>query len=43
MITTDSGLQYDDTHIGDGDLAVAGQHVSVHYTGWLWSEGEKGE
>jgi FKBP-type peptidyl-prolyl cis-trans isomerase FkpA len=24
-------------------LAVAGQHVSVHYTGWLWSEGEKGE
>ena len=43
MITTDSGLQYDDTHIGDGDLAVAGQHVSVHYTGWLWSDGEKGE
>ena len=22
MITTDSGLQYDDTHIGDGDLAA---------------------
>ena len=34
MITTDSGLQYTDTHTGDGDLAVAGQFVSVHYTGW---------
>ena len=43
MITTDSGLQYDDTHTGDGDLAVACQYVSVHYTGWLWSDGEKGE
>ena len=26
-----------------GDLAVAGQYVSVHYTGWLWIDGEKGE
>ena len=43
MITTDSGLQYDDTHTGDGDLAAAGHHVSVHYTGWLWENGEKGE
>jgi len=23
MITTDSGLQYDDTHTGDGDLAAS--------------------
>ena len=43
MITTDSGLQYDDTHTGDGDMAAAGQYVSVHYTGWLWETGEKGE
>jgi FKBP-type peptidyl-prolyl cis-trans isomerase len=43
MITTDSGLQYDDTHTGDGDLAATGHHVSVHYTGWLWENGEKGE
>jgi len=43
MITTDSGLQYDDTHTGDGDLAASGHHVSVHYTGWLWENGEKGE
>lgn len=43
MITTDSGLQYDDTHTGDGDMAATGQYVSVHYTGWLWENGEKGE
>jgi FKBP-type peptidyl-prolyl cis-trans isomerase len=43
VITTDSGLQYDDTHVGDGDTATAGQYVTVHYTGWLWENGEKGE
>jgi FKBP-type peptidyl-prolyl cis-trans isomerase len=43
MITTDSGLQYDDTHIGVGETATAGQYVTVHYTGWLWENGEKGE
>jgi len=35
MISTPSGLQYDDTITGGGDTARAGQHVSVHYTGWL--------
>jgi FKBP-type peptidyl-prolyl cis-trans isomerase FkpA len=35
MITTDSGLQYEDTVTGDGAEAQAGQHVKVHYTGWL--------
>ena len=35
MITTPSGLQYDDTVTGDGATASAGQNVSVHYTGWL--------
>jgi FKBP-type peptidyl-prolyl cis-trans isomerase FkpA len=35
MITTSSGLQYEDTVSGDGETARAGQHVSVHYTGWL--------
>lgn len=34
-ITTDSGLKYDDTVVGNGDEASAGQTVSVHYTGWL--------
>ena len=31
---TDSGLKYEDQVVGDGDLAVAGQRVSVHYAGW---------
>ena len=42
MITTPSGLNYEDTTIGSGATAVAGQHVSVHYTGWLYTEGVKG-
>lgn len=42
MITTASGLQYEDTHQGEGETAQAGQHVTVHYTGWLWEDGEKG-
>ncbi len=42
MITTPSGLQYDDTRHGEGEVAQAGQHVTVHYTGWLWENGEKG-
>jgi len=35
MITTASGLQYEDTRPGTGDTAKAGQQVTVHYTGWL--------
>ena len=34
MITTDSGLQYQDTHHGEGGTAQAGHFVTVHYTGW---------
>ena len=37
---TDSGLKYDDTVIGQGAVASAGQTVSVHYTGWL-TDGKK--
>ncbi len=33
--TTVSGLQYEDTIVGTGEEAKAGNHVSVHYTGWL--------
>jgi FKBP-type peptidyl-prolyl cis-trans isomerase FkpA len=33
--TTNSGLQYEDTVVGNGAEAKAGQHVTVHYTGWL--------
>ena len=34
-ITTPSGLVYEDLNMGEGEAACAGQHVSVHYTGWL--------
>ena len=30
-----SGLEIEDQIVGDGDEAVAGQTVEVHYTGWL--------
>ena len=33
MITTPSGLQYEDTVVGTGAVAQAGQRVSVHYSG----------
>ncbi len=35
IITTDSGLQYEEITIGSGATAKAGNLVSVHYTGWL--------
>jgi FKBP-type peptidyl-prolyl cis-trans isomerase len=42
MITTPSGLQYEDTVAGSGATAAAGRQVSVHYTGWLYEDGRKG-
>jgi FKBP-type peptidyl-prolyl cis-trans isomerase FkpA len=42
MVTTESGLQFEDTIVGSGAQAQAGQHVSVHYTGWLYNDGVKG-
>jgi FKBP-type peptidyl-prolyl cis-trans isomerase len=42
MITTESGLQYEDTVAGTGPTASAGQRVHVHYTGWLWQDGQQG-
>ena len=35
MITTASGLQYEDLEVGDGATAQEGNTVIVHYTGWL--------
>ena len=44
IITTESGLKYIDHIVGEGDLAVTGAKVDVHYTGWLRTEkGEKGD
>jgi FKBP-type peptidyl-prolyl cis-trans isomerase FkpA len=40
IVTTDSGLKYEDVNVGDGAEAVAGKTVSVHYTGWL-TDGQK--
>ncbi len=35
MNTNDSGLQWEDTTVGEGDEAVSGKTVSVHYVGTL--------
>ena len=43
MITTPSGLQYEDTVVGSGEEAKKGQYVSVHYTGWLYENGQAGK
>ena len=42
MITTASGLQYEDTTPGTGATASVDQRVQVHYTGWLWQDGQQG-
>lgn len=42
MTTTASGLQYEDTTVGSGAEAKPGQHVTVHYTGWLYQDGQQG-
>ena len=38
-----SGLKYTDSKVGDGATATSGHKVSVHYTGWLYNNGEKGK
>ena len=42
MITTPSGLQYEDELVGSGPEAKSGQDVRVHYTGWLYNNGVQG-
>jgi FKBP-type peptidyl-prolyl cis-trans isomerase len=42
IVTTASGLKYDDVKVGAGAEAKAGQNVSVHYTGWLWVDNKRG-
>ena len=43
MKKTDSGLRYQDLKEGTGDKPQAGQTCEMHYTGWLWEDGKKGE
>jgi FKBP-type peptidyl-prolyl cis-trans isomerase len=42
MITTSSGLQIEDSVEGSGAEAERGNFVSVHYTGWLYTDGVAG-
>ncbi len=43
MITTDSGLKYEVLNEGNSEQTPnTGQNVTVHYTGWLDVNGEKG-
>lgn len=39
---TDSGLEYEILQEGTNVSPEKGQHVTVHYTGWLEKDGEKG-
>jgi FKBP-type peptidyl-prolyl cis-trans isomerase FkpA len=34
-VMTASGLEYEDKITGEGAAAKSGDHVTVHYTGWL--------
>ncbi len=42
MTKTESGLQYEDTSLGDGAEAKSGHTCVMHYTGWLWVNNAKG-
>ena len=43
MTELPSGLKYTDTTVGTGEEATPGKRVTVHYTGWLYNNGEKGK
>jgi peptidylprolyl isomerase len=42
-VTTPSGLQMTDTKAGTGAQPKSGQTAVVHYTGWLYNNGQKGQ
>jgi len=35
FVQTNTGLKYSDLKTGSGNIAKAGDYVTVHYTGWL--------
>jgi FKBP-type peptidyl-prolyl cis-trans isomerase FkpA len=41
-VKTPSGLQYIDHVPGKGQEAKSGDKVKVHYTGWLYEKGQRG-
>lgn len=40
---TESGLEYEIVESGNGDSPKSGDKVTVHYTGWLDEQGQKGK
>ena len=40
--STPTGLQITEVRAGTGPEARAGQTVTVHYTGWLYQDGQQG-
>lgn len=42
-VTTQSGLQIIDTVVGTGPSPKPGQICVMHYTGWLYENGQKGK
>ena len=43
MTTTASGLKIEDTNVGTGASPKTGQTGVMHYTGWLYVNGAKGQ
>jgi peptidylprolyl isomerase len=43
QMTTESGLKIEDTTVGTGPAPKAGQICVMHYTGWLYENGAKGQ
>ena len=42
MTKTATGLSYEDTRAGTGATPKSGQTCVMHYTGWLYDNGNKG-
>ena len=43
IVTTPSGLKYEDLVVGEGQVADNGMNVVVHYSLWLDRDGQKGQ
>jgi peptidylprolyl isomerase len=43
MTKSPTGLQFKDTQVGTGATPKIGQTAVMHYTGWLYNNGEKGK
>jgi peptidylprolyl isomerase len=42
-VTTESGLKYIDQVVGTGEVAAKGATCNMHYTGWLYENGNRGK